>query len=315
MRMNSMCLAAATLLLPVLAATADSIQFKDNVYVKGPKVLLGDVADIDGENAEALASVELAPAATPGNTTRVDAALVSARLKNAGVNMEEVTMAGPRRMSATTLHLDITDGMVTQALRDYIEAEMPWDPANATVDVYSSGQAFVVPDGEVEFRWRPSSQYAYLGPGQFRGDVLVDGNVVRTLQAKATVQAMGDVAVAASDIERGQVIGRRNVTIDKRELSAVEKGAILNPSEIEGHIASTSIKAGEIITLRMAAPPVLVRRNQLVLVETTAGALTVRSRAKAMADGSAGDYISCANAGSREQFVGMVRRDGVVVVE
>lgn len=58
--------------LSLQALAQGTVTVKDSAYVKGPKILLGDVADITGDNAEKLAQVEVAPAALPGTAKRID---------------------------------------------------------------------------------------------------------------------------------------------------------------------------------------------------------------------------------------------------
>ena len=61
-------------------ARADTITLKEAVYVKGPKVLLGDVAVVEGLDADYLRTIEIVPAAAPGSARRLNAALVRTRL-------------------------------------------------------------------------------------------------------------------------------------------------------------------------------------------------------------------------------------------
>ena len=79
------CLIGAALFVAGGAAmAADSLTLHEEAYVKGPKVYLGDVADIEGENAVDLAMVEVASAALPGASKRLNAALVASRIRHAG---------------------------------------------------------------------------------------------------------------------------------------------------------------------------------------------------------------------------------------
>ena len=71
---------------------------------------------------------------------------------------------------------------------------------------------------------------------------------------------------------------------------------------------------GQVISPRKVAPPVLVKRNQLIPVETTVGALTIRGQARALTQASAGDLVKAMNLRSKEEFVGVLRSDGVLVV-
>ncbi|MCP4639011.1 MAG: hypothetical protein GY851_01185 [bacterium] len=150
----------------MIVVRGDMVEVRDEVYVKGPKVLLGDVAEIRGENAEALASVELSTAALPGMSKRLDAALVLARINNAGIDAEGVAVTGARSVVANTLHLELTREMMAEDLRRYIEFEMPWNPQDTTVDVAPPAQDVVVPDAM--WRWCGVRTRSIDGRGRVR---------------------------------------------------------------------------------------------------------------------------------------------------
>lgn len=303
----------------VLAVTAaysyaDTVRLRDEVYVKGPTVTLGDVALIEGENAEMLATIEVVAAPSPGNSARVDAALVRTRIERAGFDPEAVEVLGARRVVATRLHLEITRDMIAEDLRHFVESRMPWDLEDAVIEVSPPPKGFVVPDGNVEFHWQPDPRYAYLGPGVFRGEVLVDGKVEQRFVGRATIDAFAGVVVAATDIARGETVSRHNLRLEKRALATLDPGAYFSLAEVEGHVAKSSLFGGQVVTARRVAPPVLVRRRQVVLVETSVGSVVARGRALVLHDAGAGEVVTCQVLNSKDQFQGVLRGDGVVEV-
>lgn len=308
-------LLAGMLALPAPSVATDTITLMDEAYVRGPKVFLGDVAHIEGENAEFLAVIEVAPAALPGSARRLSAALLLSRLKDAGVDIRDLDVKGAHRVLATTRHLEITRGMMSEALRRFVQAEMPWNPRQCVIDIIPPPRDYVVPDGEVEFSWRPNPQYNYLGMGVFRGDVLVDGKVERTFSAKARIEAYEDVVVSGRDISRGDILSPKNLRFEKRPLSTLDSGAFFSIEEVTGHLAKSSIFSGQVVTARKVMAPRLIKRNQIVLVETKLGSLRVTVRAQALSDASEGDVVACKSLKSKDQVLGVVRKDGVVVVE
>ena len=311
-RISRIMRALALLALPALAE--DVITFHDVAVVKGPKVLLGDVATVKGENADMLATLEVMPAPQPGDTRRMNTDLLMARLRTNGVSLESVTVSGSASVSATTLSLDITGDMLAEKLRQYIEVEMPWDPAVTEIDVPTPSQNFIVPEGELEIEWEANPQYNFLGTGAFRGRVLVDSAVQKTILCKATIETYRNVLVAASDIPRGQLVKGDDVQTERRALSALREMPFESPGEVVGLVAKSTIFPGQMITKRKVELPTLVRRNQVVLVETGDGGLRVQARAIAQNSGAAGDAITCMNPTNKELFQGVVRSDGTVMV-
>ncbi len=310
-RISHMCIAV---LFTAVAGAEDVITFHEIALVKGPQVLLGDVAKIEGENAKTLATLEIMPAPQPGDTRRMDADVLVARLRTNGAPVDTATIGGAESVSATTLSLDITADMLAENLRQHIELEMPWDPAATEIDVEPPAQDYVVPEGELSVEWAANPQYNYLGAGAFRGRVMVDGEVRKTVLCKATIETYRDVVVAVSDIPRGHVVSAEDLQTERRASSALREQPFEHMDEVVGLVAKSTIFPGQLVTKRKVESPVLVKRSQMVLVETGSGGLLVQGRAIAQNSGAAGDVITCMNASNKEVFQGVVRSDGVVVV-
>ena len=304
-----------TLAVSSAALAESTITLKEEAYVKGPKVYLGDVAKITGDDATELANIELTGAAVPGTGKRVHAALLRTRLVDAGIDPGKVTLEGARSVMAKTLSLEVTRGAIEQSLREHIQGEMPWEMNDVTIDLMVSSSGFTVPEGELMFLWRANPQYRWVGLGGFRGEVLVDGEHQRALVCRAKIEAYVEVLVAKKDLLRGKIITSSDVELEKRALSLMKSSPITDPDEVVGNLARSTIHAGQVITSRYLQPRKLVRRGKLVPVEMRAGTLLVKGHALAKMDGHAGDMITLLNPSSKREFMGVVRADGVVVVE
>jgi len=301
--------------LGMSAAAIDTITLKQEAYVKGPKVTLGEVADITGDHTEQLGGIEVGPAASPGDSRRVEKPLIEARLKTAGIAAETFDLRGAPAVVAKTLHLEVTRDVVEQNIRAFVEQQMPWKPEDAVIEVSFPMEGMVVPEGEVGFEWKVDPGFRFLGTGGIRGAVTVDGEVKRSFLCKVSIEAYDEVMVASVPIQRGSMLAMSNVTIERRAMSGLKDAVFHDPSELAGFVARRAIGPGEIITQRSLAPRIIIKRNQLVTVETRAGGMQIETQARAGSDGAAGDVVICVNPNSNQPFQGVVRRDGVVVVE
>ncbi len=298
----------------IAVAAENTLVLHEEAYVKGPSVLLSEVADIEGELSEVLGALEMTTAAAPGASKQVNASLVTARLRNAGFDTEKMEITGARRVRATTLYMEISREMIADSLRQFIVSNMPWESDRAEIDVPLPTNEIVAPEGDVVFEWRSNPSYKYVGEGAFRGKVYANGKLQRTLLCKAHVTAYGKVLMAGTDIPRGRIISPADLKVEERALETLPRNVVMNPQEIVGMVARKTIFPGNMIRVSDVEAPRLVKRNQLVSVEMRAGALFVQSRAKALMDARKGDVITCANLNSKERFQGVVRGDGVVVI-
>jgi flagellar basal body P-ring formation protein FlgA len=312
---KSLFIAVALLGTSVCAWAEDTVTLKQEAYVKGDKVLLGEIANIEGPNAKQLATIEVTNSAIPGSARRIDAALLRSRIDNAGYSDTDVELKGTPRVTATTMSLELTGDILAEELRGYIHETMPWPIEDTEIDIQSNVSKAVIPDGDYEINWRVTPSYKYLGLGTFRGEIMVNGEPAKTIYAKATIKTYAEVLVTNSGVSRGERLTVQNVSLEKRELSDIKSGVFFDLDELDGAIAKSSIYEGEIISPRKVMAPIIVKRNQMVNVESQNGSLIIRTRAQSLGDASAGDVIACRNVSSKEEFVGIVRKDGVVVIQ
>lgn len=298
-------------------ADAVTLTFKEKAFVKGPAIRLGELAEIEGDETNALTDLEIGPAAPPQNSRQLNTDLIVARIKNAGVDTGGLDVKGPSVVQATTMHQEISSEVITESLQKYIEEHVSCNAEDANIELAVNVQPVIVPEGEVVFDWRPDAGYRYLGTGTFRGSLAVDGRMQKTLLCKATIEVYGSVLVAASNIPRGQALDVTNVEIQKLPLSTLRDGVIAADApadQVLQLVARRDIAKGDVLTKALVAPRVIVKRRQMVTVETLAGGIQVRTQARAESDGAEGDVVVCTNLNSKQAFQGIVRRDGTVVV-
>lgn len=300
--------------LEPLDAPGTTVTMKSTAYVSGPVVTVADVAVIEGPDAETLGSLEIVDAAAPGASRRIDASLLKNRIQRAGYDGTHVSVTGLARTTATTMHLEITGEDLREDLTNFVHTSMPWDPDNTVIDIVPPGGTTVVSDGDVYVEWRTNPAYKYLGQGTFRGEISVDGRQEKTVYAKVNVQAYAEVLVSTRSIGRGEALNGANVSLEMRDLSKIRTESFFDVDEIAGSVAKSSIHAGQIISPRKVMQPKIVKRNQIVTVMTQVGALTIQSQAQALKDGAVGDVLACRNLKSKEEFMGILRKDGVVIV-
>src|SRR5690606_2304930 len=119
----------------------------------------------------------------------------------------------------------------------------------------------------------------------FKLDVLVDGQRERTVLCRASVETYGEAAVAIAQIPRGQIVSPHQIRMERYPMSNMPPGAYQNAEEVFGLVARTTIMPGQVLTQRRVEPRTLVKRRQLVTVESRVGALAVTTQARAMSDG------------------------------
>lgn len=291
-----------------------AVELKSDAKVTEPMITVGDVAAVTGDGADAVAVLSMGPSPQAGIERRFTAAAIAARIRGAGLAGKSLEVTGAPVVSVTGPCEKITRDLVAEDLRRFIAAKMPWNASETEIQVTGPTQDLTLPPGEIVLEWQTDPQYRYLGTGAFRGVITVDGKPCKTIMCRATVQAYADVVVAASLLSAGRPVALSDVTLERTSVAKMREGAFLDPADVVGMIPRVPVMAGQALTKRVMTSRQAVKRNQMVMVETHVGALSVQTEARAETDGSVGSIVTCTNLNSKQAFQGVVREDGVVVL-
>lgn len=113
--------------------------------------------------------------------------------------------------------------------------------------------------------------------------------------------------LAARTLSAGTVIGPDDLLVSADD-AAGAAGAMI------GLQTRTIIYAGREVTPAQLGQPLLVTRNQMVVLAYESGALSIRAEGRALAAGAEGEVIRVMNLASRTTVEATIRRDGVLIV-
>lgn len=123
--------------------------------------------------------------------------------------------------------------------------------------------------------------------------------------ASAELIELAQVVTSAQNIARGEVITSARVSIEgilPEELSRIRARPYSTLESVLGHVASRTIRSGDLLTDDNITTPLLVRRGEAVTVATGSNGITVKMQAVAKADGRKGDLVLVETTGKAEQF-------------
>jgi flagella basal body P-ring formation protein FlgA len=296
-----------------LVGYAEDIMIKSEAEVSGDVVMLGDI--LEGIDNHSINEIPLFPAPKPGYARTVPNSLILSKLKQAGIDSEKMQIdeAGQSIVKRTTTV--ISKEVLAESLRHYIQGQIPWDIQQTRIEIYPPAEDLVLPEGDVEISWKPSSSYRYLGSGVFRGTIRIEGKVQKTVICRVLIETQGLLVVAVRDIPRGKLIFEKDVSVHQTSLSRNTGGAVWDLNSVVGMSAKKFIPSGSSICLEDLESPVIIKRNQLVPVEYAQGCISISAKVKALSDARIGEHVRCMYLDSEQTFDAIVQPDGTVKVE
>lgn len=114
------------------------------------------------------------------------------------------------------------------------------------------------------------------------------------------------VVVAGRPLPRGTRLKREDLKLASLDVSRVRGSYITELERAIGTQIKRPLSVGQPLTSAVLAAPRLIKRGQTVRLVLKTGAITVRSRGKALADGAPGDRIRVRNRSSKRIVEGKV---------
>lgn len=287
--------------------------------VSGPWVLLGQVADIKGEDVqfvERLQMVVVGQAPLPGQKRQLHVGQIRMRLRQSGIADTQVDVEAPApSIPVTGAARRITADQILQELERAVQAAIggmrsggsgsgsagtespvPEKPGEGrlAVDFTEVPPDVLAPEGNVELRIGrlPS---ALEGPMVVGIGVWANGRLFTTVWVRATVIHKQKVVVATQDIPLGSVIKPEWLSVEERTRASSGPEPHTDPSMVVGQVALRPISAESTLSTSMVAMPSAVQKGRRVWLIVKAGGIQLATPGIAQQNGTVGEEILVKN--------------------
>ncbi len=122
------------------------------------------------------------------------------------------------------------------------------------------------------------------------------------------------VVVLSQPIQRGEIITRQHLAIEKREVSNLREDFATQIEQIENKQVTRQLNTGTILSLKNFVEPKLIKRGDRVIISTTRPDFSIRMSGTAMMDGVKGQVINVKNQNSGRIISATVVESGLVSV-
>jgi flagella basal body P-ring formation protein FlgA len=300
--------------------SAAEIRFHAQARCDGQIVRLGDVAEIitpDKEAREALQTIELGPAATTRQVLR--SRDVQDRLAAQGIKLVDHEFSGsavvmllpqesvreradssPLSKSAANSARKAVVEAIAAHLKKVADPEEAWQ-VELGLDVEQSRTVSANVRGVSatggKAPWTGSQRFTVTVPSERRSG---------SFTVVAEVKRAARVVVAINPIARGERIRAEDVELVPVKQGSPQREMFPSLEDVVDQEAARNIAVGQSIDKDSVHPPILVKRGEVVELYSRAGAVQVRTKARALEAGGEGDNIKVALLSDRRPLVARV---------
>ncbi len=275
---------------------------------------LGQVGIVRGdESLSAKASkITLGRISLPGQQITLDRRTVLSRLACNGIPSSIVSLTGAETVKVSREHQVIKGSRFVETALSFVK-ENPPDGSVCGFSPIGSPEDLVLPGSNQNINLVPCFGKSHVKTlvkiriAAFSGDKEVGVREV-IFRLKHT----GHRAVTVVDIPRGAVISIENVKVENTISNYSEPDNWIAPY---GLIAKRQLRTNTEIRPDMVGypePPVLLKRNQNVVIKIDRLGLLITANGKAVQEGKVGECIRVQNVDSRRIIMAKVNEDGTV---
>jgi flagella basal body P-ring formation protein FlgA len=313
--MNRFFLLILLFLLPGEVLGRPSVHFHDRAVVAGPRIMLGDIAAIRhaGENTEAIARLPVASSPPPGKTKDLYTVSVINSLRNQA-ETADIDWQGSPTIVVERKGNRISRKQIEAILGQYLQENRDKLPkAEIHLTVQRAPEELIFPVGALSWKVMPSRP-DILGSTSFSISFAVDGQAVGNCVIRGRLKVLGEVAVAAMPLRKGDLLAARSVRLAKQDLADL-KDPYPALDQVLGKEMARTVNSGTILDQGNVVAPAVVKEGDMVKIVARKGALQITASGLARADGRQGERIRVKNIGTNKLVYCRVDGPGMVSVE
>jgi len=296
-----------------LAAERLQIYQPREITVSTGSPVLGDVAVIRGDESLAAkaSAIPLGQFSTAGQKITLDKNVIKASLASNGIKIWQVEFSGAESVTMSQKHLAVSGKDFAEKALAYLTA----NPPHASVCRYTlvqTPQDLILADVNENVTLSASITSNINNQVRVLVSVLCGQREVGSREVAFTMRYNCKKAVAATDIPAGTILSTDNVRIENFTANMPQAADWTPPY---GMAAKRLLAANSDISMSMleaVKPPVILKRDQNVLIKVERLGMVVTALGTAMQDGRVGDLIKVRNLSSQRVIAAKVKEDGSV---
>jgi flagellar basal body P-ring formation protein FlgA len=295
---------------------AFDITFRGTATVPGSSITLAEIAVInsDSELAQTLGGQSVATSPDAGQKVVLDTRNITKKITNTVADSAEIQWHGATSVTVERLGntlstqkiLEIINSSIRERAKELPKAQYAFTPKEPPLP-------FLVPVGDIKWEVTPSNP-ELIGSNRFSLIGRLDNQVIKNFSVHGTLEAIANVAVAASSLRRDDLITATQIQMEPRDLSEL-RAPCLQLDQVVGKKLIRNIKAGAVIELTAIEFPPIVKKGGLVKILCQKNGLELTASGIAKSDGKQDQIIKVKNISSDKEIFARVTAPGLVEVQ
>lgn len=299
------------------ASIKATIHLKDSAEVSGSSIYLGQIANIEGDEAlvKKIERIKVASSPLPGKTRNLNLDYIWVRLYQHRIDREEILFKGAKEVKVTRSFNLMEKEELLEKVKELVSPLVKGK--NVVVDIDSSKISFplVIPPGKVGLEGKIFPPVGLYGSSRALVDIYIDNKLLRTVSLPLKFKEFQEVLVVRRSLVRGHILTSLDLAMEKREINRDSSDLVTDISNALGSQLARSLPAGSVLEKKILKPPLLANQGDLVTLIAETPSVRVLAKGKALEKGGEGEIIRVLNIDSHKSLEGRIVDVNTVRVE
>ena len=300
------------------AADLTQIRILPNVETNDENILLGRIAGIEGPDSvlkQKLSAIVIGRSPLPGKARTLEKQVFRLRLKQNGIDLNQVALAIPEKVVITRSYIEISREKIKLLVSDYIQKNIFKNHVDGIIKDIQVSDTLQLPNGRISFKVIPPRNRELRGKIPFSVHFDVNGKFYKRVWATATVEVLAEVVITKKPLGRHRPITEDDIEMLKLDLAKLPAGVITDPEAVLGKRTKRAIGAKTALRADLIEFPPLVKRGDIVVIIAESKGLKITALGQVKKKGRFGESIPVMNYDSKKVLYARVLDASTVKVE
>jgi flagella basal body P-ring formation protein FlgA len=209
----------------------------------------------------------------------------------------------------------LKEAQVRQIVTDYLQQKTGLAGGAIQLKKLSFSGEIVLPAGNVSYEVVAPQEWEGWGRGALALIVRVDDRLIRNIPLNVEVEALADVVVATRALERGMMVEKGDVALQKRDMATVPARACRNLDEAIGKRVRVGSRANATLRSDYLERLPVVKSGQLVTIVAENDRFRITATGRARGNGAEGETVLVQNLNAQKEIPAVVLDAKTVRVE
>jgi flagella basal body P-ring formation protein FlgA len=272
--------------------------------VRGPHIILGDVATVQGEPAELVARLQqaiLGQAPPTGVERLLSRTSLVTQLKHQGFAVQVLQFEGPTQVRVTRAAQRLEPLHMEAAVRQLLSQRLPQSAQPSMIRDIRGLYPVLVSPGVVQYEVTLPGQHTVVGPNTFRLAISVDGKLEKQLHGIASIAMTQEVVSLTRPVAKDDIITAEAVSRTQVEVTQPVQQAVTRPEEVIGKRARRALAGNAPLSTQDVIAAPVVQKGDRVHIVLESSLIKVTTAGEALEPGKPGETIRVKNISSNRE--------------